>query len=170
MIINSSKVKTEALLLFCRDLIESYINSDNQLFDEKKELKQFINTKSYELLNTIDLTIQPIAYYKRNIRVSRISIIVNTYQYINKNISKLLKKGDTFNPSMLCFALLSTWFIEIRDEKIDNEFLYFYLYPYGEIYDKLLLNLNDLQYKKLNIRMLDIAEMIIFKLNKHRLQ
>ena len=89
MIINSSKVKTEALLLFCRDLIDSYKNSEDELFNTSENLKEFIDTRSLQLLKAINISIQPTEYYTRNIRVSRISLIYKTYQYINNNISKL---------------------------------------------------------------------------------
>ena len=170
MIINSSKVKTEALLLFCRDIINSYIDKDDGLYKDKIEIKEFIDDKTKQLLKAINLSVQPTDYYERNIRVSRISIIHNTYSYINNLISKQLSKGDTFNPSMLCFTLLSTWFAELENGENDKEFLYFYLYPYSEIYDKLLLNLNDLEYKKLNLSMLSIAELTVYKLNAYRLK
>jgi len=168
MIINSSKVKTEALLLFCRDLIDSYKNSEDELFNTSENLKEFIDTRSLQLLKAINISIQPTEYYTRNIRVSRISLIYKTYQYINNNISKLLKKGDTFNPSMLCFALLSTWFAELSIGEEDKEFIFFCLYPYSEIYDKLLLNIEDAHYKNLNIAMLNIAENTVYKLHNYR--
>jgi len=168
MIINSSKVKSEALLLFCRELILSYEKSDENLFDISQEIKTFIDEKIQQLQKAINVVIQPNDYYMRNIRVTRIAIIVRTYELLNKNISKELKNGDVFNPAMLCFALLSTWFAELSVAENDKEFLYFNIYPYSEIYDKLLLHLDDLQYKQLNIKMLQIAENTIFKLNSYR--
>jgi hypothetical protein len=168
MIINSSKVKTEALLLFCRDLIDSYKNSDDNLFQTSDELKYFVDERSAQLLKAINISIQPTDYYVRNIRVSRINLIYKTYQYINSNISKLLKQGDSFNPSMLCFALLSTWFAELSIGEEDKEFIYFCLYPYSEIYDTLLLNIEDINYKNLNIAMLGIAENTVYKLHSYR--
>jgi hypothetical protein len=104
----------------------------------------------------------------RNRKISRISIILKTYEHININISKQLQNGDIFNPAMLCFALLSTWFAELGIGKNDKEFLYFCLYPYSEVYDKLLLNINDIHYKNLNLSMLNVAEDTIIKLNNYR--
>ena len=168
MIINSSKVKSEALLLFCRDLIQSYENSNDHIFNITQDIKDFIDEQIKQLIKAINTNIQPIDYYIRNRKVSRISHILNSYNYINKNISKLLKDGDKFNPAMLCFSLLSTWFAELSIGENDKEFLYFCLYPYSEIYDKLLLNTNDLEYKNLNISMLNIAEDTIVKLDRYR--
>ena len=168
MIINSSKVKSEALLLFCRDLIESYKDSSDELFNISYEITTFIATQTTQLQKAINVSIQPKEYYLRNQRVTRIAIILKTYEHINKNISKQLQKGDKFNPAMLCFSLLSTWFAELNIGKEDKEYLYFCLYPYSEIYDKLLLNIDNLEYKNLNLFMLNIAEDTIFKLNTYR--
>lgn len=168
MVINTSKIKTEALLLFCRDLIESYKDGASEVFDIDGEIKDFIDKRSSDLLNAINVSVQPIPYYLRNTRVSRIALILKTYEHINKTISQALHEGDRFNPSMLCFAFLSTWFAELEMCKGDKEYIYFNIYPYGEIYDKLLLNIEDLEYKKLNISMLNIAETTIIKLNNYR--
>ncbi|MEA2017225.1 MAG: hypothetical protein U9N59_02145 [Campylobacterota bacterium] len=168
MVVNLSKVKSEALLLFCRDLIDSYKNNKDQLFSVSSEITDFTDKQIDQLNKAINTTVQPIDYYIRNSKVSRISLILTTYNYINKNISKLLKDGDKFNPTMLCFSLLSTWFAELSIGKNEKEFLYFCLYPYSEIYDKLLLNTNNLEYKNLNISMLNIAEDTIIKLDRYR--
>lgn len=168
MVINTSKIKTEALLLFCRDLIESYKENNNEVFHIDEDLKEFIDQRSLQLLNAINVAVQPIPYYLRNTRVSRIALILKTYEYINKTISDALHQGDRFNPSMLCFTLLSTWFAELEVCKGDKEYLYFSIYPYSEIYDKLLLEIEDSEYKKLNISMLGISENTIIKLNNYR--
>jgi len=168
MIINSSKVKSEALLLFCRELILSYENNDNNIFDISNDITTFIDEQTQQLHKAINVVIQQNDYYIRNTRVSRISIILRTYDFISKIISTKFKKGDIFNPAMLCFALLSTWFAELSIAKDDKEFLYFNIYPYSEIYDKLLLNINDIKYKQLNLSMLQIAEDTITKLNYYR--
>lgn len=167
MIINKSKVKTEALLLFARDLIDSYIDSSDEVFDISPELKEFITIRISQLQKAINHSVQPIDYYIRNQKVSRISMILKSYEYINKNITKLLKNNAKFNPSMLCFSLLSTWFAELGNENDSKEFLYFTIYPYSEIYDKLLLNIDNLEYKSLNINMITIAEDTIVKLHRY---
>lgn len=168
MIINSSKVKTEALLLFCRDLIDSYKNNHDEVFDVAKEIQIFVDNRTMQLHKSINISVQPIEYYLRNKQVSRISIILKTYEYINKNITQLMKNNTKFNPAMLCFSLLSTWFAELGHESDSKEFLFFTIYPYGEIYDTLLLNINNIEYKNLNISMINVAEATIFKLNSYR--
>jgi hypothetical protein len=168
MIINTSKVKTEALLLFSRDLIDSYINNKDDIFQLEADFTEFVELRISQLLKAINVTVQPIDYYIRNKNVSRILMILKSYEFINKNISKHLKNNNKFNPSMLCFSLLSTWFAEMQKENDSKEFLYFSIYPYSEIYDKLLLNTNNAEYKNLNIMMLNIAEDTIFKLNQYR--
>ena len=168
MIINSTKVKTEALLLFCRDLINSYKSDDEEVFTIPDELKRFIDNRVDQLLKAIEISTQPSEYYIRNSKVSRISLILRTYNSINKNISAYLKNGDRFNPSMLCFALLCSWFAELSIGMEDKEFIYFSIYPYSEIYDKLLLNIEDANYKSLNISMLNLAEDTIFKLHTYK--
>ncbi|MGB3751262.1 MAG: hypothetical protein WA945_06805 [Arcobacteraceae bacterium] len=168
MIINSSKVKTEALLLFCRDLIDSYKDNQDEVFDISDEIKDFVEIRIAQLHRAINTTIQPIDYYLRNKQVSRIYMILKSYEYINKNITKLLKNNMKFNPTMLCFALLSTWFAELGKENNSKEFLFFSIYPYAEIYDKLLLNINNNEYKNLNISMVNVAELTVLKLNTYR--
>jgi len=168
MIINSSKVKTEALLLFCRDLIDSYKDNTDEVFDISKDIKFFVDNRTLQLRKAISVSVQPIEYYLRNKRVSRISMILKTYEYINKNITQLMKNNIKFNPAMLCFSLLSTWFAELGHEIDSKEFLFFTIYPYGEIYDTLLLNTNNIEYKSLNISMINVAEKTIFKLNSYR--
>ena len=168
MIINSSKVKTEALLLFCRDLISSYKDNTDEIFDVSKDITEFIENRITQLNKAINRSVQATDYYIRNKRVSRIAMILKTYEYINKSITKILSKNARFNPTMLCFTLLSTWFAELGHEIKSKEFLYFTIYPYGEIYDKLLLNVDNDEYKALNISMLNISEKIIFQLNSYR--
>ena len=168
MVINSSKVKTEALLLFCRDLINSYKQSDTSSFNISDDINVFIEERISQLNKAINVTIQPIDYYLRNKKVSRILMILKTYEFINKNISKQFKNGDYFNPSMLCFTLLSTWFAELSMLEDEREFLYFSRYPYSEIYDTLLLNIKNQEYRNLNISMLNIAENTIYKLNNYK--
>jgi len=168
MIINSSKVKTEALLLFCRDLIDSYKDNNDDVFDVSTDIKVFVDNRTMQLHKAINVSVQPIEYYLRNKRVSRISMILKTYEYINKNITQLMKNNTKFNPAMLCFSLLSTWFAELGHEIDSKEFLFFTIYPYGEIYDTLLLNTNNIEYKSLNISMINVAEKTIFKLNSYR--
>lgn len=170
MVLNISKVKSEALLLFCRDLIESYKKNDTDDFDIDETVKQFIDERTLQLLKAVNVYCQDIPYYIRNQKVTRISMIVKTYDFINNAISKKLGQKQLFNPAMLCFTLLSTWFAELSQCEDDKEFLFFTRYPYGEIYDKLLLEIENEEYKKLNLTMLNIAEEVILQLNNYRLK
>jgi hypothetical protein len=169
MIVNIHIVKTEALLLFCRDLINSYKAYDDDIFLIDKDTKEFVQIHTQQLQTAINSLVQANDYYIRNIRVNRINIIIKFYNYINKTISQHLNKDDKFNPSMLCFSLLATWFKELGYENCAKEFVYFSLYPYGEIYDKLITNINDYEYKNLNIKMIQIAEDMMIKLNNRGL-
>ena len=166
MIINSSKIKTEALLLLCRDIIESYNSSDN-IFDVPCETFEFINKKIIDLHKALNTILQPNDYYIRNQKVSRINLILKTHKYLKITLSKHFKNGDKFDPAMLCFALLSTWFAELAHGDF-KEFLYFKIYPYSEVYDKLLLNIVNNQFRELNISMLNIAENTVLKLNNYK--
>ncbi|MEA2049757.1 MAG: hypothetical protein U9O56_03400 [Campylobacterota bacterium] len=168
MVINSSKVKTEALLLICRDLITSYKQTEDDIFDIDKQTKDFIQKRIDDLLVAINLATHPLEYYNRNSKISTISMVIKTYHFIKNNLSKQFKDGDKFNPSMLCFSLLSTWFAELEITFENKELIYFSIYPYSEIYDKLLLNINNDAYKELNINMINIAEKSMFKLYKYR--
>ena len=168
MVINLSKVKSEALLLFCRDLIESYKQNNTDTFDIDENIRQFIDIRVEHLLKAINLPCQPIAYYIRNKQVSRIAMIIKGYDFINKTISLKFKENQLFNPVMLAFSLLSTWFAELSQCEDDKEFLFFTRYPYGEVYDKLLIEIEDSEYRKLNLSMLNIAEDTIIKLNNYR--
>jgi len=168
MIINTTKVKSEALLLFCRDLIDSYQNNDQNQYNVDSETIEYIDKEINHILKSINITTQPIDYYVRNQKVSRIAMILKSYQFINKQLSKHFREGDSFNPSMLCFALLCSWFAELSIGEDDKEFIYFCLYPYGEVYDKLLLNNKNEEYKNLNLRMLSIAENTIINFHRYR--
>ena len=170
MIINLSKVKSEALLLLCRDLIDNYKTNNDQIFNISLDIQVYIDKQIEQLYKAINVSIQPKDYYIRNQKVSRINFILKIYNNINNNISKQFKKGDKFNPAMLCFALLSTWFAEFSMAIDEKEYLYFTLYPYSEIYDKLLLNLDDTEYKQLNIFMINIAETTILKLKTYKVK
>ncbi len=84
-------------------------------------------------------------------------------------VTKHLQKDPRFNHSMLLFAMLTTWFKELGYENKSKEFIFFSIYPYSEIFDILLLNIKNLEYKKLNITMIQIAEDVILRLNKEQI-
>jgi len=173
MIIDIVSLKTEALLLFCRDLINTYNEENhspqNTIFIADNYLKGFIKNHIDNLQKGINAILQPNEYYLRNMKVTRIRLILKLYNQINKMVSNHLKNDNRFNPSMLLFAMLATWFKELGYENNSKEFIFFSIYPYSEIYDILLLNVKDLEYKKLNINMIQIAEDVIIRLNKEQI-
>jgi hypothetical protein len=172
MVVDVVSLKTEALLLFCRDLINTY-NDDKinptSIFITDDYLREFIKNHINNLQKGINAILQPNDYYIRNMKVSRIKLIVKIYNQINIMVSNHLKNDPKFNPSMLLFSMLATWFKELGYENNSKEFIFFSIYPYSEIYDVLLLNVKNLEYKKLNINMIQIAEDVIIRLDKEKI-
>ena len=166
MILNISKIKTEALLLFCRDLISAYENSDLDFIDIDNDIKIYIKDTIKQFQKAINQVVHPSQYYIENAQNSRIKSIIKSYEYINTAISQHLSQGQQFNPAMLCFSLLITWFSEFKYENNSKEFIFFIIYPYGKIYDKLLVNISNAKYKALNISMIQISEDVMLKLHK----
>jgi len=168
MILNISKIKTEALLLFCKDIILSYNLKDDVLFNVDEKTKNYINSVTNDILKQLQLITHTNEFYLNKKSNSRTKVVLGTYNFINQCLSKELQDGKTFNPSMLYLALLATWFAELSKESKSKEFIYFSMYPYADVYDKLLIHIKDVNFKALNINMLDIAEKIIFKLDNYK--
>ena len=166
MILNLSKIKTEALLLFCKDLILSYHNSQEKLFDVDNDINAYIENITEDFLKNIELRTFPSEHYLQNAKHYRIKAILNAYNLINSEVSKYLQEGKAFNPAMLYFSMLAVWFKELNKESKSKEYIFFLLYPYANVYDKLLLNIKDENFKHLNIQMIEIAERVIFALEK----
>jgi len=166
MILNLSKIKTEALLLFCKDLIHSYINERQNTFDISEDILSFMNKTSNEMLVQLEYMTYPNDYYLKNAKNFKIKAVLAAYNLINKEVGKALKKEKEFNPSMLYFSLLAMWFKELNHEARSKEYMYFIIYPYSRVYDKLLLNIKDENFKNLNISMLEVAEKVILKLER----
>ncbi|TLS72514.1 hypothetical protein FE243_03685 [Aliarcobacter thereius] len=160
MILNISKIKTEALLLFCRDLINSYKDSKSNLGldDLLEEEFKTINSDIYKQLNNL---LQDSSFYIKNQNSFRVKAILKSYNFINRSISKSLQKDESFNPSMLLFSLLALWFKELNKEADSKEYIYFILYPYSNVYDKFLLKIKNSDFRNMNIKMIDIAEKTI---------
>ena len=67
MILNLSKIKTESLLLFCRDLILSYKDKEDiNINGVDKELIQKFNKISDEMLTQINYVTRSSDYYIKN--------------------------------------------------------------------------------------------------------
>lgn len=166
MILNLSKIKTESLLLFCKDLISSYKNKDEILFDVDKEINTYIEKISDEIFKQIENCTFPNEYYMKNRNHYRIRAVLQGYDFINKELSNELSSGKPFNPAMLYFSMLAVWFKELGKESRSKQYIYFTIYPYANVYDKLLVNIKDEKFKALNISMIELAEKVIYKLNK----
>jgi len=166
MILNLSKIKTEALLLFCKDLILAYKNKEEKLFNISDEIDQYMCDISDDILKNISNITFENEHYLQNRKHYRVKAVLDAYNFINSEISQYLKDGTEFNPSMLYFSLLATWFKELDKESRSKEYIYFIIYPYSNVYDKLLLNTDDEEFKRLNISMIEIAEKVILKLDR----
>lgn len=166
MILNLSKIKTEALLLFCKDLILSYKDKEEISFDIDKDISKYIDEISNDMYKQLNNCTFPNEYYLKNSKHYRIKAVLEAYNFINKELTKEFKDVKLFNPAMLYFSLLAVWFKELDKESRSKEYIYFTIYPYTTVYDKLLINIKDNKFKMLNISMLELAERIIYKLDK----
>ena len=167
MILNVSKIKTESLLLFCKDLIISYKDrvDVNDYGMDKEVIEKFNNIGNDMLKQILNVTF-PQNYYLQNRKHYRIKAILDGYNFINVEISKNLKENEAFNPSMLYFSLLAVWFKELNKESRSKEYIYFLLYPYSQVYDKLLIEIKNKEFRALNIKMIELAENVIYKFDK----
>jgi len=168
MILNVSKIKTESLLLFCKDLILSYKDKVdvNDYGMDKEIIEKFNNIGNDMLKQILNVTFTE-KYYLQNRKHYRIKAVLDGYNFINNEISKSLKENEAFNPSMLYFSLLAVWFKELNKESRSKEYIFFLLYPYSQVYDKLLVEIKNKEFRTLNIRMIELAENIIYKLDKY---
>jgi len=168
MILNLSKIKTESLLLFCKDLILSYKDKDDiEKYLTDKDVIERFNNIGNDMLKQISNITFPQNYYLENRKHYRIKAILDGYNFINKEISKNLKQNEEFNPSMLYFSLLALWFKELNKESKSKEYMYFIIYPYSNVYDKFLVEIKDKDFKLLNIKMIELAEKVIYKFDKY---
>ena len=168
MILNLSKIKTESLLLFCRDLILSYKDKDDiEKYVMDKDIIEKFNNIGNDMLTQISNVTLPSNYYIQNRKHYRIKAILDGYNFINNEVSKNLKQNEEFNPSMLYFSLLAVWFKELNKESKSKEYIYFILYPYANAYDKFLVEIKNKEFKQLNIKMIELAEKIILKFDKY---
>ncbi|MGB6328178.1 MAG: hypothetical protein WBF48_04575 [Halarcobacter sp.] len=166
MILNLSKIKTEALLLFCKDLISSYKDKDEKLFDLNEDIDTYINEISNDMYKQMQNCTFPNEHYMNNRNHYRIKAVLEAYNFINKELTKELEKNKIFNPAMLYFSLLAVWFKELDKERRSKEYIYFTIYPYANVYDKLLVNMKNQEFKSLNIAMIELAEKVVYKLDK----
>ena len=168
MILNLSKIKTESLLLFCRDLILAYKDKEDiNINGIDKELIEKFNKISNEMLTQINYVTHTSDYYMKNRKHYRVKAVLDGYNFINKEISKALENKTAFNPSMLYFSLLALWFKELNKEARSKEYIFFTIYTYGKVYDELLVKIKSEDFKKLNISMLEVAEEVVYNLDAY---
>ncbi len=179
MILNLSKIKTESLLLFCKDLINSYKDKEdleNYGVDEEviknfnnigNDMIKNFNNIGNDMIKEILKVTQEDKFYLNNRKHYKVNAILDAYNFINLEVSKQLKEGEPFNPSMLYFSMLAVWFKELNKESKSKEYIYFLLYPYGHVYDKLLVEIKNEEFKKLNIKMIELAEKIVYQLDNY---
>lgn len=166
MILNLSKIKTEALLLFCKDLISSYKDNDEKIFDIDESIDKYISEISNDMYKQMQNCTFPNEHYMKNRKHYRIKAVLDAYNFINKELTKELKDGKVFNPAMLYFSLLAVWFKELDKERRSKEYIYFTIYPYSNVYDKLLVNVKNEEFRSLNIAMIELAEKVVYRLDK----
>ena len=168
MILNLSKIKTESLLLFCRDLILSYKDKEDiNINGVDKELINKFNKIGDEMLKQINVATYPSDYYIKNRKHYKVKAVLDAYNFINEEISKSLENKKVFNPSMLYFSLLALWFKELNKESRSKEYIFFTIYTYANVYDELLVKIKSVEFKELNISMLEVAEEVIYKLDAY---
>lgn len=166
MILNLTKLKTQSLLLLCRDIILTY--KDKNIINENvdKNLIEYMNSINDTMLKQIQKVTKDNKYYQNNSNNSTVKAVIYFYKFLEKELGKVMVKNREFNPSMLYFSLLAMWFRELSKESKSKEYIFFILYTYSDVYDKLLINVEDLEFKKLNVSMIEIAENIINKYDK----
>jgi len=168
MILNLSKIKTESLLLFCKDLILSYKDKEDiKTYGVDEELIKKFNAIGDDMLKQITNVTMTNEYYLENRKHYKIKAILDAYNFINKEITLALQVNPSFNPSMLYFSLLAVWFKELNKEPRSKEYIYFTIYPYANVYDEFLVGIKNEDFKALNIKMIELAEQIIFKLDSY---
>lgn len=146
----------------------SYKDKDNtQALSGDKELIQKFNAIGDDMLKQICNVTLPSEYYIKNHKHYKIRAILDAYNFINEEISKVLENESSFNPSMLYFSLLALWFKELNKESKSKEYIYFIIYPYSNVYDEFLVGIKNQEFKKLNIKMIELAEKVIYKLDSY---
>ena len=96
MILNISKIKTEALLLFCKDIILSYNLKDDVTFDVDEGTKKYITSITNDILKQLQNVTHPNEFYLQKQSNTKARAVLGTYNFINKSLSNELQNGKTF--------------------------------------------------------------------------
>ena len=165
MILNLSTIKTEALLLLCRDIIESY-NKNNDIFSLNKEIVDKVRIIINDISKQLNKVLRPNNYYIENQQLSKVTFILKTYNMLNNTLSTKFKNNQLFDPFMLCISMIHTWFIELQRENKNKKYIFFLLYTYTDIFD-MIISIKDKRYQKLSLEMMDIAESVVIDLENY---
>lgn len=157
MIVNIEKIKTEALLIFCRDLIVSYQNAELVVDVEYEIINKMKLQTELILVEIRKVTKQP-AFYIQNKNHFKVKAILNAHNFLVNFCNTRFKNDDVFNPFVLVLSILTYWFGELEKEKNTKEYIFFSIYPFCEIYDDFFIKTKNSSYKIINLKTIEIAE------------
>jgi hypothetical protein len=157
MIINIEQIKTEALLIFCKDLIISYQNS-KIVVDIENEIIEKMQIQTDLILKEIDKIIKPYNFYLQNQNNFKIKAILNAHSFLITFCNKEFKNNEVFNPFILVLSILTYWFGEFGKGKNIKQYIFFSIYPFCEIYDNFFVKTKNTNYKIINLKTIEIAE------------
>ena len=165
MILNLSDIKTEALLLLCRDIIEAY-GKDSDIFSLDKEIIDKIKIVVDDISKQLNKVLRPNSYYADNKQLSKVTFTLKAYNMLNNTLSTKFKNDQLFDPFMLCISMIHTWFIELQRENKNKKYIFFLLYTYTDIFD-MIVSIKDKKYQKLSLEMMNIAESVAIDLENY---
>ena len=157
MIINVEKIKTEALLIFCKDLIIAYKNSEI-VVDIESELIEKMEIQTDLILKEIEKIIKPYDFYLEHQNNFKIKAILNAHSFLITHCNKRFKNNQLFNPFILVLSILTYWFGEFEKGKNIKQYIFFSIYPFCEIYDNFFVKMKNTSYKIVNLKTIEIAE------------
>ena len=157
MIINVEKIKTEALLIFCKDLIIAYKNSEI-VVDIESELIEKMEIQTDLILKEIEKIIKPYDFYLQHQNNFKIKAILNAHSFLIAHCNKRFKNNQLFNPFILVLSILTYWFGEFEKGKNIKQYIFFSIYPFCEIYDNFFVKIKNTSYKIVNLKTIEIAE------------
>jgi len=177
MILQISTIKTKALLLICKELMQMYQDNEAQnkleekVKKDKKESFESFDTSLEKLSQGMLKELKRITkfYYDLSSETSDLKnqeAIKKSFDFLNFELNAHLAKNEPFCPLMLCVSFLSFWFKDLKQEGSNKEFIYFLMFPYKQSCDEILSSKEDEKHKLLNLKMLEFSEEIILKYDK----